>query len=143
MITMKNEKYLGKKAKFLTIERPLIPCPPIDSEPHWYYANTLGFFKNGKKVWEQKIPEANMSWIPTYRFDDTKKEYVYRCDMFDKYFHCEVFLDKVFGWQLRIKISHNYANIWHKKMMGYIKRYHNNHFKKQNDKLKGDINSMD
>lgn len=44
---------MSKRAKFLTIEIPLIPPPPIDSEPQWYLSNTLGFYKKGKKVWEQ------------------------------------------------------------------------------------------
>lgn len=121
----------NRRAKFLTIERPLLPAPPMDSEPSWYYSNTLGFYKKGKKVWEQQIPEAQLLWKPLYRFDDEKKEWVYWRDEFDKYFRCEVFKDKNFGWQLRLHLSHNYAEIWHKKITDYVEEYHENHFKKK------------
>lgn len=120
------------KAKFLTIERPLLPSPPKNARPYWCLCNTLQFYdKNNNKIWEQKIPEAELLWKPLYTYDGNK--YVYWRDEFNSYFSCEVFLDKNFGWQLRMKLSHNYANIWHKKIMNYIRRYHRNHFKKTGD----------
>jgi hypothetical protein len=117
-----------KKAMFLIIERPLDPPPPLESTPQWYYSNTLGFYnKNNKCVWEQKIPEAGMLYKPLYHHDNGKWEY-WR-DEFGSYFHCEVFKDKHFGWQLRLKISHHYAEIWYNEIMAYIRKYHENHFK--------------
>lgn len=119
-----------KRAKFITIERPLLPAPPKDAEPYWCYLNTLMFKdkKTRRTLWEQKIPEAQLSWKPLYRYDDDKKEYVFWKDDFDAYFRCSVFKDDNFGWQLRLIISHEYANVWHKRMMDYIEKYHQAHF---------------
>lgn len=119
-----------KKAMFLTIERPLDPPPPRDAIPRWYLVDTLGFFDvDGKKVWEQKIPEAQLLWKPLYHHDNDKWEY-WR-DEFAAYFFCQAFKDSTFGWQLRLKISHHYAEIWHSEIMAYIRKYHENHFKKE------------
>ncbi len=120
---------MDKKATFLTIERPLLPPPPVDSEPQWYYANTLGFYKDGEKVWEQEIPEAKLLWKPLYNYDMNEKKWEYWRDEFNRYFHCEPFLDPHFGWQIRLRISHHYADIWYNEIMAYIRVYHDNHFK--------------
>jgi hypothetical protein len=112
-----------QRTKFITIERPLLPCPPLDATPEWYLGNTLGFFDSEhNKVWEQEIPEADLRWMRTDGRD---------ADEFDKYFsHFEVFKDGHFGWQLRFKISHERASLWHEKMMAYIEEYHEEHFRK-------------
>ena len=121
---------MNKRAIFLTIERALMPPPPIDSEPYWCFTNTLLFYdKAGRKVWEQKIPEANLAWVHGFRYNDKKKEYEYLCDEFDKYFHCEVFKDKNLGWQLRLTLSHGKANFWHKRILEFIEAYHQEHHK--------------
>ena len=119
------------KAKFLTIERPLLPRPPASAvRPYWCLSNTLIFYdKNGQKVWEKKIPEALPLWMPILQYDD-ENNYPHWHDEFKNYFQCEVINDPHFGWQLRMTISHKYADFWHEKMMRYIKRYHKNHFKK-------------
>jgi len=111
------------RATFITIERALIPEPPRDAEPYWCYSNTLMFKhkETRETLWEQKIPEARLSWC---------KKREDRADEFDSYFQCSVFFDKNFGWQLRCRISHYAANLWHKRMMEGVERYHQNHFKK-------------
>ena len=117
---------MNTKATFLTIERPLIPPPPIDSEPYWCYINTLIFHdKDGKNVWEQKIPEADIHWIKGKWGDE-----------FASYFSAEVFKDSNFGWQLRLKISHERAKFWLAKMMEYIAEYHKAHFKEIREQIR-------
>ena len=92
---------MGNRATFITIERPLIPQPPRNSRPFWCYSNTLLFYtKNASELlWEQKIPEALGLW---HKNIHGKPE-------FDRVGHCEVFLDKRFGWQLRWTLSHETA----------------------------------
>lgn len=105
------------KATFLTIERPLLPPPPIDSEPYWCYIKTLIFHdKLGRKVWEQEIPEVDLRWM--------KGQWG---DKFDNYFSAEVFKDWDFGWQLRLKISHDRAKFWLARINEYIEEYHEAH----------------
>lgn len=110
------------RATFITIERPLLPPPPLDSNPRWYYTNTLGFYDaKGNKVWEQEIPEAELYWV-----DNNSSN---RGDVFDKYFWpFELFKDGDFGWQLRFKVSHNRGKFWLRKMMEYISEHHKQHF---------------
>ena len=120
-IEMKTE--IHKKAKFITIERPLWPPPPIDSVPDWCYVNTLIFHdsKTFEVVWRQEIPEADLLWVPRRNYPWT--------DELDKYFSCSVFKDERFGWQLRAEISHERANLWLGKMLAYVKTHHDGHMK--------------
>ena len=124
----------SKRATFLIIERALMPPPPIDSEPYWCYVNILKFYQNRKEVWSQEIPEAKLSWIHRFRYNDKKKEHEYECDDFDKYFHCEVFKDTNLGWQLRIKISHGKADFWLKRILEFLESYHQEHFRLEKER---------
>jgi|SRR5208337_4252160 len=112
-----------QRTKFITIERPLIPCPPLDASPEWYLGNTLGFFDSEhNKVWEQVIPEAELYWMKIEGLD---------ADEFDDYFsEFEIFKDGSFGWQLSFKISHERANFWYDRMLAYLGEYHKEHFNK-------------
>jgi len=114
--------HIPRKSVFITIERPLLPAPPIDSRPYWCYSNTLCFLdrESSETLWEQKIPEAEIAWIASPYGDE-----------FTKYFQCEVFLDPTFGWQLRMEISHDKAKFWLAKMLEYNQEYHNKHFEKK------------
>lgn len=109
------------RATFLTIERPLDPQPPKDVARRysWCYVNTLIFYDAwGRNVWEQKIPEADLCWREDLRLNDWR---------FDKYFSCEVFFEERFGWQLRIKLSHEDAKFWHRFILEWVKRGHDNY----------------
>lgn len=118
---------MHKRATFLTIERPLEPQPPKDSEPYWCYINTLMFYdKRNNKVWEQKIPEARLAWMKRNRSD-------INCDDFEKYGSCQVFYDEHFGWQLRWTISHERAKLWHKEILEYIEDYHQEYHKNKHE----------
>ena len=111
----RQEKPSGKvfkRAKFITIERPLLPPPPITSKPNWCYYHTLIFHNHrGEKVWEQEIPEAQLYWLKRNGREGIE---------FDRYFQPSVFKDEHFGWQLRLTISHERADYWLSQMMGHI-----------------------
>ncbi len=70
--------------------------------------NTLGFYKHGKKVWEQEIPERGLfyekgflDWLHVPRF------YLKEGGC------CEVLHHEVFGWYFEFSISHDEAaKIW-------------------------------
>jgi hypothetical protein len=112
-----------QRTKFITIERPLLPPPPLDAVRHeWFLSDHLAFYDaEGKKVWEQEIPEAGISWVPSDK-DHT-------LDEFHLYFwHFEVFKDGHFGWQLRFSISHRSADYWYDQMMAYLKECYRLHF---------------
>lgn len=117
------------KAVILTIERTLDPKPPRDAKPRWYYQNTLGFYKNHELVWEQKIPEARISWMETYRGGDE----VY--DSFDTYGQCSVFYEENIGWRLRWIITHQRAKKWLDEILSYIEAYHTYHFIRSDKKM--------
>lgn len=121
------------RATFLTIERPLVPEPPRDAKPYWCLINRLVFHdESGATVWDQEIPEAQLYWLPNYRWGG---------DEFDKYFHCEVFLDEHHGWQLRASISHEKAKQWHKDILEWMQFYHNQHHAKKERKT--DVRRLD
>lgn len=114
-----------QRSKFITLERPLLPNPPDEAvEYGWFYVNRLIFYDaHGVKVWEQDIPEAELSWLPHDNGGDE----------FGKYFErFEVFKDDRFGWQLRMMLSHAKANYWaeriYKEMVEYIEQHHREHF---------------
>lgn len=123
------------KATFLTIERPLEPQPPKNSKPYWYGAgDKLCFYfldkkgryiedgkGNYKKTKDIDVPEARLSWI---KHPDPERKH----DVFEHYGHCEVFYDKNHGWQLRWSITHGRAKFWKKRIISYIRRYHNRHY---------------
>lgn len=117
-----SDKAIRTKATFLTIERPLLPPPPLESSPYWCYSNTLIFHDaQGNKVWEQEIPEAELYWVENNSGNVG--------DVFDHYFWpFEVFKDGNFGWQLRMTMSHNRAKFWLAKIMKYMKEHHEKHF---------------
>jgi hypothetical protein len=113
---------IHKRATIITIERPLIPPPPIDSTPDFCYINTLIFHdKTGKNIWEQKIPEAEIFWHKNNNGIEECSSYFYGI---------HVFKDSNFGWQLSMKISHDAAKEWLEKIMKSVEEYHENHFHK-------------
>jgi hypothetical protein len=112
---------IRKRATFIKFERPLLPPPPIDSEPYWCYVDTLIFHDaQGKKVWEQEIPEAQLYWVPGN----------HEGDVFDKYFSgFQCFKDGDFGWQLRFELSHERAKKWLQEAIAVgVKKHHEAHF---------------
>ncbi len=117
-----------QRTKFLTFERPLLPPPPLDADRYeWYLGNTLAFYRGKEKVWEQKIPEADISWVPSDA-DHAK-------DDFRPYFgHFEVFKVEVFkdgdrfGWQIRFSLTHRSADFWYDKIQKYLKQRYKEHF---------------
>jgi len=114
---------IHKRAKIITIERPLWPPPPIDAVPDWCYINTLIFHdpKTWKNVWEQEIPECEIYW---HQRENGGEE----CS---GYFHgVKVFKDGNFGWQLHLEISHSTADLWLDKIMQYVREEHILHFNK-------------
>lgn len=101
-------KMVHRKTKIIVFERPLDPQPPYHSRPYWCYTNTLQFYKDGKKVWEQEIPEADLipQKHPLREFD------VYRIH---KIGQCSVVRQKRWGWILRVRVDHEQAEkIWNK-----------------------------
>ena len=110
------------RATFITVQRPLLPSPPLDAEPEWCYTNTLIFHdKEGKNVWEQKIPEASLWWVES---DNSNPS-----DVFGHYFwQLRVFKLESFGWQLEFSISHNKAMKVLAQIMEDIEHYHSAHF---------------
>jgi len=50
----------GRKTKLVVFERQLWPQPPYNSKPYWCLINTLIFYRDGKVVWRQEIPEADI-----------------------------------------------------------------------------------
>lgn len=127
---------IPKRAKFITIERPLLPPPPVDSHPYWCLINHLVFYDDmRRKVWEQEIPEAELLWRPTFRYSDEQKKYVYWRDDFDNYFRCQVFKDEHFGWQLRLKLSHHEADVWHERIVKSVENYHKHHHLKNHSEI--------
>jgi len=51
---------ISRMTTIIKFKRQLWPQPPKDAHPSFYLINTLGFRKNGKKVWEP-IPEVASS----------------------------------------------------------------------------------
>ena len=120
----------------IIIERPLLPCPPLDASPEWCLMDMLIFHgPKGEKVWEQKIPEAGLYWMKIEGRD---------ADEFANYFHnFEVYKDGRFGWQLRFQISHERANFWYDRMMAHLEEYHKEHFKKLGIEVSPDAVNID
>jgi len=98
-------KEFHKRTKIIEFSRQLWPQPPKDSKPSWYLINTLGFFQNGKKVWEQEIPETDVKRMVTNEWGRVELDHP------GYYFHVE--FDSDWGWLLKFKMSHKQADqIW-------------------------------
>lgn len=96
---------IHKMTKIIEFTRQLWPAPPRDAKPSWYLINTLGFFKGGKKVWEQEIPESDLKRMVTNRWG------LVELDHPGHYFHVE--LDDKFGWCLKFRMTHEEAEkVW-------------------------------
>ena len=102
---------ISRMTTIIKFKRQLWPQPPKDAHPSFYLINTLGFRKNGKKVWEQEIPEFDL-FRKELRKDFRGEDYFH----LDKigYYH-KVEYDENFGWLLVFKISHEDSKkVWDK-----------------------------
>ena len=96
---------IHKMTRIIEFKRQLWPQPPKDSKPSWYLINTLGFFKNGEKVWEQEIPETDVKRMVTNEWGRVELDHP------GYYFHVEY--DETWGWLLSFKMSHKQAEkVW-------------------------------
>ena len=96
---------IHRMTKIIEFTRQLQPQPPKDSKPSWYLINTLGFFKGGKKVWEQEIPEIDVKRMVTNRWGRVELDHP------GYGFHVEY--DKDWGWLLKFKMTHQQAEkVW-------------------------------
>jgi hypothetical protein len=95
----------GNRTNFVTFSRQLKPQPPKDSYPYWWGIGDLSFYKYGKTVWHQEIPEASLYFVKGfYNWLKTPRYYIYGC---------QVKLDKNWGWILEFQMSHEEAaKIW-------------------------------
>ena len=96
---------IDKRTKTVNFIRQLWPQPPEGSTPRWYLINTVGFFKNGEKVWEQEIPEADLKKMVVNRFGFETLDHP------GHGFHLEH--DETWGWLLHFTMTHEEADkIW-------------------------------
>lgn len=94
-----------KMTKIIEFTRQLQPQPPKGSRPSFYLINTLGFFKNGEKVWEQEIPECDVKRMVTNRYGREELDHPAQ--------GVHVEYDKEWGWLLKFRMTHERANkIW-------------------------------
>lgn len=93
---MKGHEPKHKRTVVIEFSRQLRPQPPKNAAPHWCYINTLLFYLNGKKVWEQKIPEAS------YEFKGLANSQFQLGGMCVEY-------DKEWGWLLKFMMTHKQA----------------------------------
>jgi len=102
--TIINEE-IHKMTKIIEFTRQLWPQPPKDAKPSWYLINTLGFFKNGEKVWEQEIPETDVKRMVTNEWGRVELDHP------GYGFHVEY--DKGWGWLLKFRMTHQQAEkVW-------------------------------
>jgi hypothetical protein len=95
---------IKRMTTIITFKRQLWPQPPADARPDWYLTNTVGFYKSGKKVWEQEIPERCLffekgfyEWLHVPRF--------YLRDAGS----CTLIQDKTFGWCIEFQVRYEEA----------------------------------
>lgn len=107
LIQMENEaEKVPRMTSKVTFRRQLWPQPPREAKPDWYYINTLGFYLDGKRVWEQEIPECSLffeegfyDWLDVPRFYRSRP--------------CTVKMDDHFGWYIEFAMTHaEAAKIW-------------------------------
>ena len=100
-----KQSQIDKRTKTIEFTRQLWPQPPKNAHPSWYLINTLGFFKNGEKVWEQEIPEADLKKMVVNRWG--------REGLDHPGYHFHVEYDETWGWLLKFKMRHEQANrVW-------------------------------
>ena len=97
---------MNRRRRFIIAERQLWPQPPADARPWWCYINTLTFYQNDREVWRQEIPEAGLL-LPK----------------FDRALDCSVFLDREFGWCLRVSAPHRLAKVFYRIGMKLFTKY--------------------
>ena len=92
----------GKRTIIIEFSRQLRPQPPKNSHPYWWGIGDLDFFKDGKKVWHQEIPEAtNFFNQGFYAWLKVPRVYLGTC---------KVEYDKNWGWLLKFQVSHQEAH---------------------------------
>jgi len=102
---------IHKMTTIIEFKRQLWPQPPKDARPSFYLINTLGFRKNGKKVWEQEIPEFDL--FRTEQRKDLRGEDYFHLDGIG-YYH-KVEYDERWGWMILFRISHEDSKkVWDK-----------------------------
>lgn len=99
---------IRKRTKTISFKRQLWPPPPIDARPYWWGINTLSFYKDREKVWEQKIPETAPKLMVVNRFGYETIDH--------PGYGFKVELDPNFGWCLVFEMRHQQAE----KVWGFI-----------------------
>ena len=102
----------GKRTIIIEFSRQLRPQPPKNSHPYWWGIGDLDFFKDGKKVWHQEIPEAS-NFFKQQFYNWLKVPRIY-------FGTCKVEYDKDWGWILKFQVSHQEAH----KIYDFLFKHH-------------------
>ena len=94
---MKNQRTI-----IIEFSRQLRPQPPVGSTPYWWGLCDLSFYKNGKEVWHQEIPEASNFFKKNF-YDWLNVPRIYLSGYSVKY-------EKPWGWILHFQLSHKEAH---------------------------------